>query len=834
MAALIQRILARLAHWQHRHPFRVLAVTLLTLLPMGYFSSQLTLKTAFSELLPDSKPSVIEARRTANRLAGVNTLTIAIESRDTALLRRFVDEVGPKLRALPPEIVAAVDDGPRLAQRFFEDNQALYASVEDLRGLHDDILARYDYEVGKATGLGLDLEEDEVPPEVTAQSVEARFRKQIDEAKAKSPGQDGYYIGEDGHLAAMLVRTPLGSTDPRVAELEATIVRLAEEGGYAKADPGFKLNFTGNIITSAEQQQAVVDDLIAVGSIGVLLILGVVYCFFLRLRVLLAMTITILVGCTWAFGAARLTVGYLNTATGFLASIIAGNGINFGIVFMARYLEERRGGEANAEQALHTAHQETWLGTLGAAGAAMVAYGSLSVTDFRGFKHFGVIAGTGMLLCWIATYTVLPAVLSALERLRPLNTAPGLAEKLRGLYGRPFAWLAHHAPRTIAITGVGLGLVSAILGVGYFRNDPMEYDLARIRNERLSPTSAGTLSVRVDKLVGRLGQDGRAILTDRVDQVEPLVQALTQRRDAAPADAKPFDRVVSIASLLPKDQDEKLALLADIEDRVQRGHKRGFISDSELAKIREHLPAKLQRIDADSLPELVARPFTEQDGTRGRVVYIVPTSGRSVYDAHYLLQWADSFREVRLPSGEIIRGTGDPVVFADMLLSIKHEAPKAILLSFLGTVAVIFITFRARGRAFGAMGILLLGMLWLLGFLAIRQLKLNFLNFVALPVSIGVGADYALNILGRHQSEGDANIDRIVVETGGAVVVCSLTTMLGDLALLTSINRAVQSYGLTAAVGEFATVFAGMLVLPAFLHWRVLRRARGARAPVTP
>ena len=35
----------------------------------------------------------------------------------------------------------------------------------------------------------------------------------------------------------------------------------------------------------------------------------------------------------------------------------------------------------------------TWKGTVSAASAAMIAYGSLSITDFRGFKHFGVIGG---------------------------------------------------------------------------------------------------------------------------------------------------------------------------------------------------------------------------------------------------------------------------------------------------------------------------------------------------------------------------------------------------------------------------------------------------------
>ena len=222
------------------------------------------------------------------------------------------------------------------------------------------------------------------------------------------------------------------------------------------------------------------------------------------------------------------------------------------------------------------------------------------------------------------------------------------------------------------------------------------------------------------------------------------------------------------------------------------------------------------------------RPFTEQDGSRGKIVYIVPTEGRSVYDAKYLLLWADSFRHIELPNGEVILGTGDPVIFADMLINIGEDAPKAILLSFLGTVVVILIAFRGRTSGWLVLVTLLIGVSYLIAFLALREIKLNFLNFVALPITIGVGADYAINVMKRREIEGDEHLYRVLVQTGGAVVLCALTTTLGYLALLLSINRAVKSFGLAAAVGEIATLLAAMLLLPAILFWRA--RATGLMA----
>jgi hypothetical protein len=324
--------------------------------------------------------------------------------------------------------------------------------------------------------------------------------------------------------------------------------------------------------------------------------------------------------------------------------------------------------------------------------------------------------------------------------------------------------------------------------------------------------------------VGRAGQDGRAIIVDRVDQVEPLVTELLKRRDAAPENLKPFDKVVTIFDLLPKDQAKKVDLLTEIRDRVERGHKRGFVSEKDYAKINEYIPATITPIGMDDLPEGIARPFIDHEGKRGRIVFIVPTAGESVYNAHYLQRWADAFRETHLPNGDVIYGSGDPVIFADVLQSIRDDAPKAIFLSFVGTLAVILLAFRGRRSGLLALSVLVIGLSWLVAFLSFRGIKLNFLNFVALPISVGVGADYALNIMKRRELTADADLAKGLVETGGAVVLCSLTTTLGYVALMFSMNGATQSFGLAAAAGEITTVLAAVLFLPAILFWLLKRK----------
>ena len=93
------------------------------------------------------------------------------------------------------------------------------------------------------------------------------------------------------------------------------------------------------------------------------------------------------------------------------------------------------------------------------------------------------------------------------------------------------------------------------------------------------------------------------------------------------------------------------------------------------------------------LPEDLARPFSEVDGTRGRLVFITPTNGKDDNDLHYLLRWADSFRLTKLPNGDVIRGSGRAVIFADILDAVLADIPKAAAVSLSLTVLTVFLAF---------------------------------------------------------------------------------------------------------------------------------------------
>ncbi len=218
----IPQLFKRLGKLQAAHPWHFLGIALLSLVPAVYAivgAGGLGFKSSFSELLPENKDSVIEARRVSKRLAGASTLTVVAETLNgpnPEALKSFVNALVPRLIALGKNKVGAVDYGVKETRDFFAENSVLYADIEDLRKAHEEVIQRYDYEVAKARGDFVD--EDDEPTPLKADAIEQKIRgKSNKEAEAIERYPDGYYMHKDGNFIAVLIRTPVSGKEAKAA-----------------------------------------------------------------------------------------------------------------------------------------------------------------------------------------------------------------------------------------------------------------------------------------------------------------------------------------------------------------------------------------------------------------------------------------------------------------------------------------------------------------------------------------------------------------------------------------------------------------------------------------
>jgi predicted RND superfamily exporter protein len=566
-----------------------------------------------------------------------------------------------------------------------------------------------------------------------------------------------------------------------------------------------------------------------VTGIAVTLIIAVIALFFRSLLALPLVTISVFLASGVAFAIGRLAYGHLNAATSFLGSIIAGNGINYAIIYLARYRELRARGE-QVENSLTLAaiscRGATWLAAFASGGA----YAALLFTNFRGFSEFGLIGGVGMILCWVATFSVTPAAIAAIERWRARRSRATAVETPAAydpVVFRAIGRIGERYPKLL----IGLAAVlTVLLGVQVARylKDPWEYDFSKLGSRSSADRGAGYWSVRADRVFASRGAP-ILVLANEMDQTLSLA-AQIRERDRSLTGGRFVEQVVTIHDRLggpPGVVRQKLELLAKIRAHIDRVYRRLEPDDRKIAD-EFRPPEYLRALTPADLPSLVRGQFSEGNGTIGTPVFLYLNRNVSQSRGENLLQIAEIVDGLRLPDGKIAESASRASIFAEMIRSMERDGPLCTLLALL---AVLVAAVAVTGSAFPSVVIMIAlscGVVWTIGWAALSGIRLNFLNFVALPLTFGIGVDYAINLFERVRFS-QWRVGVAVASVGGAVFLCSVTTMLGYGALLFADNRALQSFGHYAIRGEIACSAAALLVMPGALSLWIRRRERKRR-----
>ncbi len=831
--AAIDRLLNRYIAFICRHPAKVLLFALLSASLSVHFASRLQLKTDFVELLPEGYRSVDDIHRLTERVGGIGNLTVVIETEDLAAAQRFADDLAGRLRSGLPEgyvryIEYRVDD----EKRFYEDHKYLYADLEDL----EEIQSRLSRQILKKKleqnpffvsedDLGLETEDEPF----TVSDLEEKYEKKASEKLDK--WADGYFTGHDeqGQFLVMVLK-PFGSSTgvSFSRDLCERVLAIAEGLAPPSYHPSLKVGLTGKYRLILDQYESVQREIFASAAFTLSLVALAIFLYFRTIVPVINITLVVLVGILWTFCITYFRIGYLNMQTAFLGAIIIGNGINYGLILMARYKEERLRGE-NARDGVHIAFRNTVTATVTSAASTGLAYGTLMITDFRGFNHFGFIGGLGMLLCWLSTFFILPALLMLWDR-TAFGRKTWTRKVSRGRSLTRLANLVQQAPRTVVGTSVSLVLLGAVLLVWWLPNS-FEYDFSKLRSEPRGDTYERILNHRVNALFG-LSQSPAVILADRLDQVPGIRRAVLDKKEAEKEVPNPtIDRVRTIFDLLPEDQVDKIDVLWDIEYMLDTNPPDELgIPPDQLERInnfRENL--SLEEITVDDLPQVLTRPYEERDGTVGRLVYVYPRSDAGLWNGRNLIRFAEVVRSNRLAGDEVIYSSGEAVVFADMLKAIDRDGPLATVACFAGVILLLVLAFRSAHASVVILASLLGGMLVMGGVIALFDIKVNFFNFIVIPTTLGIGVDYSVNLYQRYRLDGRGSIRNMVQHTGAALVMCSSTTLIGYTSLMLTSNRGLHSFGIMANVGEIATLATALVALPAYLL--IMEKRMGNRTP---
>jgi len=858
------RALVALARTSLAHPGLILAVTAALTVLSAWATWHLRLDTDLKSLLPPHTPSVTRLDDLAARIGGQSDLIVEIRSPDPEANKRFGAAIAAWLEKRPDMRFTIF----RRDKDVLEKSVLLFLAMDKLDDLRERVKERIRREVrkqltvedeGEAAGddAPADAEDDDPFERAKAKKAEARKGEApapggpawtdddltLNKDKLRERFQDvdipEYFTADEGRVLVVKARPAFQTTDVKqtramIADVSAEIGRL----DVTSYHPRMEVSLQGLYADMTGQVNTMKNDVLGSTAICIALLMMVIVAYFRRVRPLVYIFVPLVASTLWSLGVAWLAFGGLNLVSAFIFAILLGLGIDFGIHMVARFREEVSSGVGWRDAYLDTVATAGVSVFTGATTTAVVFF-LLSVAHFEGFRQFGVIAGSGVCFSLLAVFTITPALLALIEARRPWKPRWRPGHLAEGSLRPGFTWAL-----VLMILGVGVGF--AAYSAWHLPDVGFEYDFGRLGpRSRVDPEREKRVDFR--EAVGRVTTGAPAvIMAESPADAEALYRDLARvpeappdpdgaRRAATPDDLPSpalrdlvgrFDletvdtlglflsKTLSLYTFVPEGQPEKLEILKDIRRRLEQ--KRGLFKGKDLEDLDEFLAhVATEPLTVDKLPTWIRAQFRTVDGREGTFVILYTRGSKDSYVNASRLKKA--LFDLKLADGRVLPTAANYFVLADVVDTVIADAPPVLLLSFLVILVLVAMQLRRPTDVALVMLPLAVALLWMAGYLVQANTKLNFYNMILFPLLIGMGVDASVHLVARYREEGPGSLFGILRETGGATLMCALTTAIGFGGVYYADHQGLNSLGTLGIVGIFLAFGSSILVVPAVL-----------------
>ncbi len=558
-------------------------------------------------------------------------------------------------------------------------------------------------------------------------------------------------------------------------------------------------------------------------------------------RLILPILGTLLLGLDLTAAFAALAVGTLNLVSVAFAVLFVGLAVDFAIQFTVRFREASTT-HADTASALGAAGRRSGAQILVAALSTSAGFFAFTPTSFAGVAQLGLIAGTGMLIAFACTLSVLPGLIALC---RPVPEAG----EVGFTWARPLDAAIVRQHRLI-LAGAGL---LALLGIGLA--PWLQFDGDPLHTKNQSSESVTTLAdLAADPITNPYS----------IEMLEPSigdVAAVAARLQKLPT----VTGTVSLDSLVPADQDAKLPMIADaatlllptlaVQARqtpdaaaLRAGLRRALpamqdaartmpagapyalvtadldrlqsASDARLlaadAALTRFLPAQLRQlrtvlgagpVTRADIPEELAAGWIAPDG-RAKL-QVLPTRAASQDSAglhRFVAQVTAVAPEASGAAVAIVR-SADTIVAAFRLAAIGAMA--AITL-------ILLVALRRLLDTALVLAPLVLSTLLTVVAAVLLPLPFNFANIIALPLLLGVGVSFNVYFVMNWRAGLAAPLGSA---TARAVLFSALTTATAFGSLALSKHPGTASMGALLLVSLACTLLSSLTFEPALLAW---------------
>ncbi len=828
VASLIERITGLIL----RRPRMILAVALAITVAFGLLATRLRLDPDLLNLIPQNNREVNEFRSLLKETGTLDFHVVVLQfpkGSDPAVYGPLIDRIGEQLRASRQiqNVTWRIPDPFTVIDRVMP-YSLLILSPQQLEvvaaKLSDDSILSA---VERNRTL-LQTPQSAIVKQVVRIDPFNLLPLYVEKLKRAGSGlnvdfSSGYYVSGDRSAAIIIARPKRAAQELAFSravmdETRAFVDKAAEE--FRTGNPNVPLpeiGFTGGYAIAAADEKIIRRDM-AVNSISSMVGILLLYLYAYRrpsalLYAALPMTAAIVI----TFGIGALAFGTLSAASTGFAALLAGLGVDFLTVLYERYVDERNRG-AGVAAAVRTLMTHGLPGVLVGALTTAATFFAFLATDFRGMTELGFLTGSGILVFLLCVVFVFPALLVIIERRR----SSVRIVRVHAFGSDRVVTASLSRPRTIFAVWA---IVVVIAGVAATRVQFSD----SVQNLRSKGNEGFKLQDVVTKKFGQsfefmmYGVRGKTA-SEAIAKTEAAMPDLDRI-----AEKRVIGSYQSIVTFLPSEAHQR-----QIIERLQAGAGGPFSRSRVEATFRRALVANGFRPDAydDFIPlfgqalqqkepltitalerlglgDSVQRFMKKTPEGYMSIVYVYPTTGTW---PRFLPEELQEFRR-KHPEGAL---TGVNLVSQTLRTITRNDSARASLLGFALVFGLLWLGFRSFSRACLVFVPFIAGCTCMLGFMAAFNLEFNFMNVFVGLMLVGTATDYAVYMIQRYD-ESPEQFPHNSTETGRAVVLAALMSIVGFASFALSAYPGVRSIGIAAVVGIALSCLASITLLPALL-----------------
>lgn len=165
---------------------------------------------------------------------------------------------------------------------------------------------------------------------------------------------------------------------------------------------------------------------------------------------------------------------------------------------------------------------------------------------------------------------------------------------------------------------------------------------------------------------------------------------------------------------------------------------------------------------------------------------------------------------------------GDLVLVNRAEFYLTRDFSTLLVAALLVMLVILFISFRARRALLLPVMVVIMGVIWTIGFISLVGFKLSVVTCVVPALVLTIGSSYTIHVLNEFFRNAPKSptgnkewISEAVNHVNKTIMMASLTTIIGFLSLLGGSQQVIKEFALSVSFGVASTSILSLFLLPA-------------------